>query len=147
MTRIYRFVLMTLGVSLLCSGSAFADKDLGERTATMVVDETQVMLLVGGDWGGGTLLFGDESYSFKTHGLKLGGLGMHKVHMVGDVYRLYKKEDFAGTYFVAEAGITVDKGKGGFWFENHEGVVLHIKASAKGLALNLGVEGLKIKFK
>jgi hypothetical protein len=52
--------------------------------------------------------------------------------------------DFAGTYFVAEAGITVVKGKGGFWFKNDKGVTLHMKASAEGVALSIGVEGFKI---
>lgn len=133
-------------VPLLLSGQSFA-ADQDTPSGTMVIDETQVMALVGGDMGGGTLLLGDDSYSFKTGGVKLGGMGIHKVHMVGDVYHLNEVKDFPGVYVAAEAGITVVKGKGGIWLKNDKGVVLHLKASAKGLALNLGVEGLKITMK
>jgi hypothetical protein len=105
------------------------------------------MALVGGDMGGGTLLLGDKSYSFKTGGIKLGGVGVHKVHLVGDVYHLNKVADFPGVYATAEAGITVVKGIGGMWLKNDKGVVIHMKSSAEGLALSVGAEGLKISMK
>jgi len=91
---------------LLLSGNAIAADDK-TPSGTLVIDETQVMLLVGGDMGGGTLLFGDNSYSFKTGGIKIGGLGIHKIHMTGDVYDLNDVADFPGVYFVAEAGAKV----------------------------------------
>ena len=116
-------------------------------SGTVTIDETQVMFIVGGDLGKGTLNFQGKSHDFKTGGLKLGGIGVHKVHLTGDVYKLNKVADFAGTYFVAEAGITVVKGVGGFWFKNSKGVTLHLKASAEGVALAVGVEGLKITMK
>jgi len=93
------------------------------------------------------LLFGDESYSFKTGGLKLGGIGIHKIHLVGDVYHLNDVKDFPGVYFAAEAGVTVGKGKGGLSMKNDKGVVLKMKSSQEGVALNLGVEGFKITMK
>ncbi|MCP4866983.1 MAG: DUF1134 domain-containing protein, partial [Alteromonas sp.] len=98
----------------------------------VVIDETQVMVLVGGDMGGGTLLLGDKSYSFKTGGIKLGGVGVHNVHLVGDVYHLKNVADFLGVYFTTEAGVTVIKGVGGMWLKNDNGVVIHLKASAEG---------------
>ena len=116
-------------------------------SGTLKIDETQVMFIVGGDMGSGTLNFQGKTHTFKTGGLKLGGIGIHKVHLTGDVYKLNNVADFAGTYFVAEAGITVIKGAGGFWFKNSKGVTLHLKASAEGVALAIGVEGLKIKRK
>lgn len=144
---IYRkFFAVLLIVPFLISGSA-AMADDKKPSGTLVIDETQVMLLVGGDVGGGTLLLGDKSYSFKTGGLKIGGLGIHKVHLVGDVYDLKDETDFPGTYFAAEAGITLVKGKGGFWLKNDKDVTLHMKASAEGVALDIGAEGLKITMK
>ena len=116
-------------------------------SGTLKIDETQVMFIVGGDMGSGTLNFQGKTHTFKTGGLKLGGIGIHKVHLTGDVYKLNNVADFAGTYFVAEAGITVIKGAGGFWFKNSKGVTLHLKASAEGVALAIGVEGLKITMK
>ena len=133
---------------LLLSGNVIAADDK-TPSGTLVIDETQVMLLVGGDMGGGTLLFGDKSYSFKTGGIKIGGLGIHKIHMTGDVYDLNDVADFPGVYFVAEAGATLgDSGTAAIWLKNSNGVTLHMKTSeAKGIALSIGVEGLKITMK
>ena len=147
--NIYRkFVWAMLLVPLLLTGNALAADDK-TPSGTLVIDETQVMLLLGGDMGGGTLLFGDNSYSFKTGGIKIGGLGVHKVHMVGEVYDLNDIADFPGVYFVAEAGATLgDSGTAAIWLKNSKGVSLHMKTSeAKGIALSVGVEGLKITMK
>ena len=147
--NIYRkFVWVMLVVPLLLTGNAIAADDK-TPSGTLVIDETQVMLLLGGDMGGGTLLFGDNSYSFKTGGIKIGGLGVHKVHMVGEVYDLNDIADFPGVYFVAEAGATLgDSGTAAIWLKNSKGVSLHMKTSeAKGIALSVGVEGLKITMK
>ena len=147
--NIYRkFVWAMFVVPLLLMGNALAADDK-TPSGTLVIDETQVMLLVGGDMGGGTLLFGDNSYSFKTGGIKIGGLGVHKVHMVGEVYDLNDIADFPGVYFVAEAGATLgDSGTAAIWLKNSKGVSLHMKTSeAKGIALSVGVEGLKITMK
>ena len=147
--NIYRkFVWAMFVVPLLLTGNALAADDK-TPSGTLVIDETQVMLLLGGDMGGGTLLFGDNSYSFKTGGIKIGGVGVHKVHMVGEVYDLNDIADFPGVYFVAEAGATLgDSGTAAIWLKNSKGVSLHMKTSeAKGIALSVGVEGLKITMK
>ena len=139
------FLLIGIGACATSSGSKDTAVSHDEAaSATLKIDETQIMFIVGGDLGEGTLNFQGKSYEFKTGGLKLGGIGVHKVHLTGDVYKLNNVADFAGTYFVAEAGITVVKGVGGFWFKNDKGVTLHMKSSAEGLALSIGVEGLKI---
>jgi len=147
--NIYRkFVWAMFVVPLLLTGNALAADDK-TPSGTLVIDETQVMLLIGGDMGGGTLLFGDNSYSFKTGGIKIGGVGVHKVHMVGEVYDLNDIADFPGVYFLAEAGAPLgDSGAGALWLKNSKGVALHIKtSSAKGIALSVGVEGFKITMK
>ena len=116
-----------------------------QPSGTIKIDQTQVELILGGDIGKGHLSTGGMKYSFKTGGLKLGGIGVHRDHLVGDVYGSNEAADVAGTYFEAEAGITVAKGKGGMWMKNSKGVSLHLKsASDTGLALSLGVEGFKI---
>ncbi len=114
-------------------------------SGTIVIDETQVMWIVGGDIGGGTLNFQGTSHKFKTDGLKLGGFGIHKVKLNGDVYNLESVDDFAGVYGVAEAGATLgNASKGDYVMKNDKGVVLHLKSAAQGIALDLGVEGMKI---
>ena len=115
-------------------------------SGTLTIDETQVALIVGGDVGGGVLVLGDDSYSFKTKGLKVGGIGVHKIHMVGAVYHLDDIKDFPGLYAAVEAGVTVaEKGKGVIALRNDNGVVIHLKSSAEGLALAVGAEGLNIE--
>jgi hypothetical protein len=77
-------------------------------------------------------------------GAKIGGVGITVAEVSGDVYQLEKVEDFYGTYFKAEAGITGVVGREGSWVKNGKGVSLHLKSESKGLALSIGVEGLKI---
>ena len=57
-------------------------------SGTIIIDEYQIMWMVGGDIGGGTLEFQGQSHKFKMGGLKLGGFGAHKVKMDGDVWDL-----------------------------------------------------------
>ena len=144
MNRIVKRVVWLLVLPLLLSAQFVLAVDK-TPSGTLVIDETQIMWIVGGDIGGGTLQFQGKSYKFKTDGLKLGGFGVNKVKLTGDVYDLNKVADFAGVYGVAEAGVTLgNASKGDFVMKNDKGVVLHLKAGAQGIALDLGVEGLKV---
>ena len=68
--------------------------------------------------------------------------------LTGDVYNLENADDFAGVYGVAEAGVTLgNASKGDTVMKNDEGVVLHLKSAAQGIALDLGVEGMKVTLK
>lgn len=139
------FLLIGVTACSTTSGSKDTAASHDETASgTLTIDETQMMIIVGGTYGGGTLDFQGETHKFKVKGVKLGGVGVHKVSLTGDVYKLNDIKNFAGTYFAAEAGITVIKGVGGFWVKNSKGVTLHLKSSAEGLALAIGVEGLKI---
>ena len=85
-----------------------------QPSATVTIEELQVMLILGGDHGHGTLDFQGSAHKFKANGLKLGGIGVHKMKMTGNVYELNRVEDFDGLYFAAEAGATFAKGVEGF---------------------------------
>jgi hypothetical protein len=135
---------LLIGLTSCSSKSTTASHDK-KASGTLTIDETQVMLIVGGTYGDGTLNFQDAAHKFKIKGLKLGGIGIHKVMLTGDVYHLNDIKDFSGVYFAAEAGITVVKGVGGFWLKNSKGVTLHLTSETEGLALAIGVEGLNIK--
>jgi hypothetical protein len=146
MNRIAKQVLGLFVLPLLLLTNVVMAAEEQTPSGTIVIDETQIMWVVGGDIGGGTLHYQGESYKFKTDGIKLGGFGVNKVNLTGDVYGLNDVADFAGVYGVAEVGVSVAKaGKGDFVMKNDKGVVLHLKAGNKGLALDLGVEGLKIR--
>jgi hypothetical protein len=139
-------VAMLVAALLLSSGTTLAEEKT--PSGTIVIDETQIMWIVGGDIGGGTLQFQGKSYTFKTDGLKLGGFGIHKVKLSGDVYHLNSIEEFPGIYGVAEAGVTLgNASKGDMVMKNDKGVILHLKSAAQGIALDLGVEGMKVTLK
>jgi len=139
---IRKFVLALLGVAFLASGQA-AFAQTGKPSGTIVIDETQVALLIGGSSGGGVLKFGGKSYKFKTEGVKVGSVGVQKVRLDGEVYNLKKIGDFAGYYSAAEAGATLVKGLDGFWLSNEKGVKIRFKGKSEGAALNLGFSALK----
>jgi len=115
-----------------------------QPSGTVTLSELQIMVLVGGDHGHGTLSFEGSEHAFTAAGLKLGGIGIHKKDMKGSVYQLNNLDDFDGIYFLAEAGLTLAKGMGGLWLKNGNGVVMHLKSSTEGVALSIGIEGFKI---
>ena len=138
----HAFLWLLVAVTFLAAGNATAgDK---QPSATVVIDETQVMIIIGGSKGGGTLLYGDSSYSFNTGGLKFGIVSIQSVHVTGKVYDLDDVKDFPGTYLQLEADAALVKGTGGMWMKNSKGVTLYLKSSNDGVALNLGATGLKI---
>jgi hypothetical protein len=142
-TMLKRTLILIAAVMLLVAGSPVTAAD--EPDATITIDETQVMALIGGNMGGGTLLLDGESHTFKTGGLSLGAsIGVHEIHITGNVYHLKKLKHFPGTYLEAEASATVGKGSGGMWLANKHGVTLHLTSSNEGLALSLAAAGLKI---
>lgn len=142
-TSLIVLTFLLVGLTGCSSKSTTASHD-ETASGTITIDETQVMLIIGGSFGGGTLSFKGDTHKFKVKGLKLGGIGMHKVVLNGDVYKLNDIKYFSGTYFAAEAGITVVKGVGGFWLKNSNGVTLHLTSKTEGLALSIGIEGLNI---
>jgi len=148
-----KMVLRKLIVGLLAVPFLFAANaaTAEEKTPSGTVDiaEDQIMWMVGGDIGGGTLEFQGKSYKFKMDGLKLGGFGVHKLDLDGDVWDLKDVADFPGVYAEAEIGFTVaDAGKGDVWLKNDKDVKLRLKSpSSKGIALDLGVEGVDIRLK
>lgn len=96
--------------------------------------------------GQGVLSFGGRKHPFKLGSLGVGGFGVSKVKATGQVYNLKRVEDFPGAYFQARAGYTaLDSGKGVHWLENSNGVRLKLRTTTKGLALQLGADGLMIE--
>jgi hypothetical protein len=137
---------------LACAGLVVAIFSLGlqaedaKPSGTISVSETEVGFLITGDWGHGTLTYNGEKHMFHMGGGKIGGIGAAKMQVDGTVYNLTTLDDFAGTYFKAEAGITGGVGKGGSWLKNSKGVKIHMSDDSKGLALQIGVGGLKLYF-
>jgi len=138
----------TMAAALVAGFAAAPAQAAGEEnwkfSGTIEIDSTQLAFIFSGKFGGGVLEYEGKEYKFSTGGLGIGGMGLQGINAVGAVYNLDDISKFEGTYVEGRAGITVIKGVGGMWLKNDNGVVIHLKASAEGLALSLGAEGLKI---
>jgi hypothetical protein len=130
-----------------CATTGTDQKETKIASGSIHVTEWQVMALGAIQWGDGALGYQGKLHGFKIGGIGVGGIGVHKISVTGHVYNLDNLEDFPGNYFEGRAGITVGKGVGGLWLTNSKGVTLHLKTHAEGLALAIGVDGLKIKWK
>ena len=142
MNGIRRIAVALFAMSFLAASQgalAAGEKPVG----TVVIDETQVGLLIGGSEGHGVLLYKDKSYDVKTEGVKVGTIGVSKVHLVGEVYRLKNLKDFSGTYSASQAGIALIKGLDGYWLSNPQGVLIRFKGKSKGVAVQLGFQAMK----
>ena len=124
----------------------YIDFDKETISGTVEIEAKQLAFIVGGGWGSGVLHYKGQDHPFKITGLKAGGVGYVEMDIVGDVYFLDKLEDFSGKYGQGAIGATVVKGGVVASVENNEGVILRLKAKSKGVALNLGVGGISIKF-
>ena len=142
MNVMHKFAVALLAIVFLAAGRtalAAGEKPVG----TVVIDETQVGLLIGGSEGHGVLLYKDQSYDVKTEGVKVGTIGVSKVHLVGEIYRLKNLKDFSGTYSASQAVIALIKGLDGYWLSNPQGVLIRFKGKSKGVAVQLGFQAMK----
>lgn len=130
---------------LLISSSIVAAEDL-VPSGSIVIEETQVKLLLGGSEGTGTLSMDGKSYTFTVSGMSLGGIGVQKIKLAGEVYNLSNGADLAGDYVSFQAGATAGTAsKEAVWMKNSNDVKLKLTTTdAKGLALSISIEGFTI---
>ena len=120
-------------------------KPAGAPSGTIHFEGYQFMAILEGGWGHGTLAFKDKVYKFKASGLGAGGWGAQKISGTGDVYHLKDIADFPGEYGEARGGVAVAKGAGGLYIKNNNNdVVISVRTHAEGLAMSIGVTGVKI---
>lgn len=114
----------------------------------VTLEQTEVSLLANAGWGHGTLTYQGRTYRFRLHNLGVGGIGYSKLSARGNVFGLNKLEDFSGLYGSAGAGAVAinDQLRGGIWLQNADGVRMHLVPYRRGVALNLGADGLVIQF-
>jgi hypothetical protein len=103
--------------------------------------------IISGQAGGGLLEFQGQEYKFSIGGLGIGGIGIAKLNAVGAVYNMDDLSKFSGTYIQARAGATLGKGKSSMTLSNNNGVIIDLKSSNKGAALQLGVDGMILSLK
>ncbi len=140
--------MVTMGLMLAATtvlAGAPKDKPL---SGTLTVEQYQVAWILSGNLGGGKLDYNGKTYDFTIGGLGVGGFGVSKIEATGEVYGLKRIEDFAGAYGQARYGIVAaDVSTGELWLENTNGVVIHLDAKRKGLALSLGADAIYVDLK
>lgn len=117
-------------------------------SCTVSIDSTSVGVIGGGGGGQGRLTCHGKSYNFTIAGATIGTIGVSTMHATGSVYRLKNVDDFSGTYGQVQAGGTVGtKGDNYMLLENEHGVVMRLRASSRGLALQLGGSVMVVSMK
>ena len=109
---------------------------------TLVVREKGVLRIANGGSGQGTLTFRGWEYPFEINNMALSGIGPGHIQLEGDVFNLNDTGDFAGTYKILAAEVEAGEGAQGFWFENENGVRVHIRTEGQDVTIGEGKEAL-----
>ncbi len=110
------------------------------------IETTSVALGVGFEWGKGKLTMYDGStHDIKISGISVVDIGVSKISLTGEVFRLTDPQDFAGNYFAGEAGGALFRGGSAVAMKNEKGVVMRLNSTQKGLKLTLAGKGLSVE--
>ncbi len=148
MNKIKKLKVFTTVLVLICSivfGLSQVEAKELQSVGKIKIEDTQISFIVGGSWGKGVLSYKGVDYEFKIKGLKVGAIGVSKVSAVGNVYNMSDLSKFSGTYVAGQAGIALAGGVGGTALENQYKVYIKLRSTQKGVALNLGIDGLTIE--
>ena len=148
MNKTIRLIVFTTVLVFICSivfGLGQVEAKELQSVGKIKIDDTQISFIVGGSWGKGVLSYNGVNYEFKIKGLKVGAIGVSKVSAVGNVYNMSDLSKFSGTYVAGQAGIALAGGVGGTALENQYKVYIKLRSTQKGVALNLGIDGLTIE--
>jgi hypothetical protein len=124
---------MTL-VAVAAAGQS-ATPELKQPTGTIQVATKSIAIGVGVTWGDGTLTFNGKDHGFTVKGLSLTDLGIGNAMVKGNVYKLSKLDDFAGTYTPTEPHFQLG-GAGPPWSGSYRGMIL---ANEKGVVVQMWV--------
>ena len=111
---------------------------------TLVIREEGVLRLANGGSGRGTLTFRGWEHPFEISNMTLSGVGPGAIQLEGDVFDLDQLDSFAGTYQLVAAEVESGKGADGFWFENENGVRVHIRSEGQDVSVRLAGGGSKV---
>jgi hypothetical protein len=127
---------------------AHADEEL-VKSGTLSLKGWRVSFIASGSKSEGVLSYKGTKRKFILSGLGIGGYGASKFTATGIAYNMKNADDFTGTYAQLRSGIAVgDEGMEGktLWMKNNEGVTLKVTWETTGLQLNLGADGLVIRW-
>lgn len=109
-----------------------------EKSGSLTFEGRAYNLIAGGTWGDGVLTYKGKQYKFKAKSIGAGyAVGVKDVKVKGVVYDLKNVNDFAGTYWGVKAVGTLFVGAGAANIQNSNGVVLSMKSTGKGVAVDV----------
>ena len=139
-----------LAAIMLCAASLAVAADAKKPDGTVVIEETDFAVILGGSIGGGKLTYKGKVHEFKVGGLTAGvNVGLSKTAASGEVFDLKDVSKFPGTYVKFDAGAAYGGiGGGVLYLKNEHGVVMKLKERSGGLQLNVAsASGVKITMK
>lgn len=127
-------------------GFAISVQPPADVVAEVYIESKSVSLIIGADWGKGTVELKDGSkHNLKVSGLSLGGAGVSKLKAYGYVYDMKDIKDIEGTYRAMRVGLTIAEGGTSTIMKNKNGVKIRMESREKGARLSLGPQGLKLQ--
>lgn len=111
------------------------------------IESNSIAVVVGVNWGDGTLTFKGKHALLSVNGLTLVDVGIAKASAVGEVYNLTDVSQFEGTYLASEAGFDLAGGMGGISMINKNGVILHLRGDSEEALLQLGRAGMTVQLR
>lgn len=110
-----------------------------KKSGTLTFKGRSYNLIVGGTWGEGVLTYKGKTYKFKAKSVGAGyAVGVKDTNVTGVVYDLKNLNDFSGSYYGVKAAGTAFVGAGAANVQNSNGVVLSMKSTSAGVAVDVG---------
>jgi hypothetical protein len=119
-----------------------------EKSGTFTMKAKSYALLVSGAKGEGVLTYKGKQYKIEAKSFGAGySVGVKETDITGTVYNLNNVKDIEGSYYGIKATGTVGVGAGAANVENENGVVLSLKSTQKGVAVEVaaGIAWAKVK--
>ena len=127
---------------------AHADEEL-VKSGTFTLEGWRIAYIGSASKFTGVLSYAGDKRKFILSGLGVGGIGVSTSTATGTAYNMKNADDFTGAYVQLRSGVAVgDEGLEGktLWMKNDDGVTLKLHWDTKGVALNLGADGLVIRW-
>ncbi len=101
--------------------------------------------IVGGQGGGGTLIFQGKGYPIRVRGLSLGAtIGVARAELVGEVSNINRPEDIEGVYTAVGGAAVLAGGASTVEMVNSNDVRMRLRGRAIGLELSIDLSGMRI---